>query len=67
MSKIFKEGENDAVRVTNSYRVINDIMNDWIETRMVQNTPSEENEVMNRDQNWVLGEIIIGLKRKRVE
>ena len=65
--KKFKEGESDVVGVTNSYRVINDAMNDWIETRMAQNIVNEKNEVMNSYQNGVEGEIIIGLKSKRVE
>ena len=67
VSNRFKDGESDVVGVTNSQRVINYMMNDWIETRMVQNVLSENNVVMNRDKNWVLGERIIGLKSKRVE
>ena len=34
---------NDVVGVTNSHRVINDAMNDWIETRTVQNEVNERN------------------------
>ena len=65
--KKFKEGQSDVVGVLNSCRVINDMMNDWIETRIVQNIVNEKNEVINRDQNWAARGRIIGLKSKRAE
>ena len=67
VSKKIKEGVRDVVGVTNSYRVVNDIMNDWIEKRMVTNIVNDKDEVMTRDQNWVVGERIMGGKNKRVE
>ena len=42
VSEIFKEGESDAVGVTNSCRAINDAMSDWCETRMAQNIVNEK-------------------------
>ena len=33
----------------------------------MQNAVNEKNEVMNMNQNWVVGERMIGLKKKRVE
>ena len=42
-------------------------MNAWMKKRMVQNIINEKKEVMNRNQNWVVGEKIIGLKKKRIE
>ena len=42
-------------------------MNDWEETRMVQNIVNKKKEVMNRNQNWIVGERIIGVRKKRVD
>ena len=67
VSKKFKEGESDIEGVSDSCRVTNDVMNDWIESRMAQNIANEKNEVMIRNQNWVFGERIIGLRKKRIE
>ena len=41
-------------------------MNDWLETRIVQNVANENNEIMNRNQNWVVGERTIGVRKKRI-
>ena len=50
-SKKFKEGESNVEGVNTLHRVTNDVINDWMETRMAQNIVNEKNEVMNRNQN----------------
>ena len=67
VSKKFKEVESDIEGVNNSYKVINDVMNDWMESRMVQNVVNEKNEIMNINQNCLIIEKIIGVRNKRVE
>ena len=67
VSNKFKEGESDVEGVNNSNRVINDAMNNCMESRMAQDIVNEKNEFMNRNQNWVVGERIIGVRKKRVE
>ena len=42
-------------------------MNEWIDTKMAQDMLNENNDTMNRNQNWVVGERITGIKTKRVE
>ena len=67
VSKKIKEGVSDAVEVTNQHSVTNDIMNDWINKSMVKNIVNDKDEVMNRNRNWVVGEIIIAAKNKIVK
>ena len=55
VSKKLKEGESDIEGVNNSYRVINDAMNDWMEIRMSQNLANGNYEVTNRNQYLVVG------------
>ena len=55
VSKKLKEGESDIEGVNNSYRVINDAMNDWMEIRMSQNLANGNYEVMNGNQYLVVG------------
>ena len=58
---------SDVLGLMNSYRVVNDIMNDWIDKRMVIKGSNDRHEVMNSDKHWVVGERIVGEKIKRVE
>ena len=58
---------SDVLGLMNSYRVVNDIMIDWIDKRMVINIVNNHHEVMNNDKSWVVGERIIGEKIKRIE
>ena len=67
VSNKFKEGESDVEGVNNSNRVINDAMNNCMESRMAQDIVNEKNQVMNRDQNFLAGERIIEVRMKRVE
>ena len=57
-----KEGESEVEGANNTCRVTNDFMNDWMESNMVQEILNEKNEAMNRNQNWAVGENIIGSK-----
>ena len=65
-SRNITEGESELERINNACRIINEIMNVWIDRHMVDNIVNENEEIMNRDQNWVVGERIIGIKTKRV-
>ena len=67
ISNKFKEGESDIEGINNLHRVINDAMNDWIASKMTQSIENERNEVMNRNQNWVEGKRIIGVRKKRAQ
>ena len=62
--KKIEEGVSDVVGVTNSCRFINYMMNNRIGKRVVKNIVNEKEEVINRDQKWVVGDIIIGPKIK---
>ena len=42
-------------------------MNAWMDSKMVEDIVNEKDEVMNRNQNWVIGERIVGVKKKRVD
>ena len=59
-----KEGESEVEGVNDTCRVMNHVMNDWMELNMVQEIVNENNEVMNRNQNWVVDERIIGGRKK---
>ena len=63
VSKKFKEGESDVAGVNNSFRVINDVMQKgWYKMQLMKRT-----RIVDRNQNWVVGERIIGLKNERVD
>ena len=59
-----KDGEIKVEGASNTHRVTNDVINDCMESNVGQETVNEKNKVMNRNQNWLVGEIIIGGKRK---
>ena len=67
VSRNTQEGENKLEGINNAHRSINEIMNAWKDRHMVENMMNEKEEIMNRDQNWVIGERIIGIKNKRVD
>ena len=50
-SKKMKGCVSDAIGVTNDYRTINDIMNDWMDKHMALNIVNDENGALNRDKN----------------
>ena len=53
--------------VNNACRLINEVMNEQIGTKMAQDIVNENIDSINRNQNWVLSKRIIGVKKKRVE
>ena len=62
-----KEGESEDEGVNITHRVTNEVMNDWMESNVVQDIVNEKNKLMNPNQNWVACERKIGVKKKRVE
>ena len=63
-SKKVKEGESEVVGVSNTCRLINKVMNLWIDSKMVEDIINEKDEVMNWNLNWLVGERIVGFKKK---
>ena len=66
-SRYFKEGESELVGVNDTHRIMNEVMNAWMDDKMVEDIVNEKGEVMNRNQNWVVGERIVGIKTKKLE
>ena len=67
VSRNIKEGESEVNGINNTHRIINEIINAWMDGHVVEDIVNEKDEIMNRDQNWVVGERIIGSKTKRVQ
>ena len=67
VSRNVKEGESEVDGINSACRIVNEVMNAWMDGYMVEDIVSENDEVMNRNQNWVVRERIIGTKTKRVE
>ena len=67
MSRNVKEGENEVVGVNNAHRITNEAMNAQMDANVVEDIVNEKGEAMNRNQIWVVGERMIGVKTKRVE
>ena len=67
MSKKVQEGESEVVGVNNTHRLMNEVMNAWMDSKMVEDVANEKDEAITRNQNWVLGERIVGVKKKRVD
>ena len=59
-----KEGKSEVVGINNACRIMNEVMNVWMDANMLEDVVNEKREVMNRNQNWVVGERIIGIKTK---
>ena len=66
-SRNVKEGESEVVGMNNAHRITNEAMSVWMGTNVVEETVNVKGEAMSRNQNWVVGERIIGVKTKRVE
>ena len=49
ISMKFRERESEIEGVNNTHRLINEVMNEWIDTKMVQDTLNENNDAMNRN------------------
>ena len=67
ISKKVKEGDSEVVGVINAHRLTNEVMSVWMVSKTVQEIVNEKDEVMNRNQNWVVGERIVGVKKKRAD
>ena len=67
MSRNVKEGESEVVGINNACRITNEVMSVWVDANVVDDVVNEKGEVMNKNQNWVVGKRIIGIKTKRVE
>ena len=66
-SRNVKGGESEVVGVNDACRITNEVMNVWMDANVVEDIVNKKGEAMNRNQNWVVGERIIGIKTKRVE
>ena len=66
ISQNVKEVESEVVGVNNTHRIINEVMNLWMDGKMVEDIVNEKGEVMTKNQNCVVGERIVGIKTKRV-
>ena len=67
VSRNIKEGESELDGMNNTCKIINEMMNAWMDGNMVEDIVNEKDETMNRYQKWAIGERIIGSKTKRVE
>ena len=65
MPKRVKEGESEVVGVKSIRRLTNEVMNAWVESKMVEDIENEKDEAMDQNQNWAVGERIIGGKKKK--
>ena len=54
-SKKVKEEESEVVGLKNSCRLMNEVMNSWMDWKMVEDVGNKKDEVMNRNQKWVVG------------
>ena len=53
-SKKVKEEESEVVGLKNSCRLMNEVMNSWMDWKMVEDVGNKKDEVMNRNQKWVV-------------
>ena len=67
ISKKIKEWEIEVVGVSDACRLTNEVMNAYMDSKMVEDVANEKDEAITRNQNWVLGERIVGVKKKRVD
>ena len=67
ISRNVKEGESEVVGVNNTSRITNEVMNVWMDAKMAEDIVNEKGEVTTRNQNWLVGERIVGIKTKRVK
>ena len=65
-SRNIKKEESEVDGINNVHRIINEMMNVWMDGHVVEDVVNEKGETINRDQNWVVEERIIGIKTKRV-
>ena len=66
ISMKIKDGGSEVEGVNEACRLLNEVMNEWIDTKIVQDMLNENNDMTNRNKNWLVGKITIGFK-KRVE
>ena len=51
VSRKIKEEESEVDGINNACRIINEIMNAWMDRHVVDNIVNESEEIMNRDKN----------------
>ena len=61
-----KDGDSEVEGVNNEHRLANEVMNEWIDTKMVQDVVNENNDAMNHDQNRLVSKRMIDVKRKEL-